>query len=300
MGSSVMRVEQLSRHMTTYFGDRYDVSIRYVSNKLKPIQRTLLTAQDRDSVFVFSKYAAWGWSGEDMRRLRTRCRAILVDYVDMPMTQMIPDGVDCHIAASFGGIDLQRTWVDREARAGRVISGAMASVLHNYDVALDQVTRGERSDDLTVAYMGTPALMPTSPLARERVDILDAGMPEGFQAALAKIGQYHAHFCVRASEEPDAEWVARPFTKGATAAVCDAVILADRTAPDAERFLGTDYPFFIENAAPDSIDHGLEALRLGFKGAEWRLAQERVRSMAAAFSHGRIAGQLRDAIEACL
>ncbi len=300
MGSSVMRVDQLSQHLSRYFGDRYDVSIQYVSNKVKPLQRALLNLRNRDTVYVFSKYAAWGWRPQDMQALQACARGILVDYVDMPISEMIADGVDCHIASSFGGVDMQREWVAQQTQAGRVISGQHMAVLHNYDTALDAIAPGARPDDLNIAYFGSRHLFPHSPLADQRVDFLDGGMPEAFQENLTKIGKYHAQMCIRIGEKADGAWVAKPVTKLVTAAVSDAVILTDRKSLDVERLLGADYPFLTPDGEPASIDAGLERLQAGFGGPEWLLAQERVRALRDMFSHRAIATQLDQAIQTCL
>ena len=300
MGSSVMRVDQLSGHLARFFGDRYAVSVRYVSNKIKRFQNALLTARSPDTVFIFSKYAAQGRGADDMVSLRQKCRAILVDYVDMPLTGMITAGVDRHIAASYAGAALQTKWAAHAASVGQPIAGCMATVLHGYDAALDGVAHVVRAPDLAIAYMGTPALMAPSPLATQRVTCLDAGMPDTFHRALEKIGRFHAHYCIRPAKNQDDPWVARPFTKGATAAACDAVIFTDRQNGDAVHLLGSNYPFMIDDSDPAKIDAGLNTLIAGFEGPAWRDAQDRVRAMKAHISHKAIATQLDCAIQSCL
>ncbi len=300
MGSSVMRVDQLSAHLAAHFGDRYRVSTQYVSNKAKAFQALKLAVRNPNAVYVFSKNAAWGWSGADMRRLRRSARAILVDYVDMPITEMIPHGVDCHLSTTYAGLSKQKEWVEQSAAQGIQIDGQHAPVLHNYDTALDQLPPPLPMDEFRMAFFGTPALFPHSPLADRHATLLDGSSPQTFQASLAQIMQFNAHLCVRVGERIDGKWVVKPATKLATAAACGAVVLADRKTPDAVHHLGADYPFLIDDSQPATIDAGLTAMMAAFGTETWALARHRVDAMRANFSHATIAAQLHDAIQSCL
>ncbi|MBC6436900.1 MAG: hypothetical protein GDA52_01895 [Rhodobacteraceae bacterium] len=137
MGSSIMRVTQLAAHMRRFHGDDYDVRVAYVSRAHKLWVRAWLAAHPRDSIYFCSKYVASGWPPEAFERLRRKAIAVLVDYVDLAVGRMVPFGVDAHIATSFAGTRALQRKQDAMRTAGQKVGGAIHTVLHNYDVALD-------------------------------------------------------------------------------------------------------------------------------------------------------------------
>lgn len=300
MGASVMRVKQLSEHMKTFHADTYDIRILYLSRSMKPATRAWLSLLHADAVFVFSKYAAYGWNDDDLTALRRKVRGILIDYVDMPIAEMRTRGVDIHLSSSYTGARLMKTFMDVSAENGKPFSGRVETVLHNYDVAVIPPSEPLPSDHLAMAYLGSREMTRTTALTDEMVTFLDASTVEAFRANIKTLGQFNAHYCIRKSAGDEPGRVAKPFTKGATAAAYGAVILTDRGTDDAVEQLGDDYPFLVNDNSDASIDAGLRHMQEAFGGPEWTTALERIANVRRLTSHQAVAGQLHTAIQSLL
>lgn len=293
-----MRVIQLSEHMRRFHGGSYDVHHTVVSRSGRALARAWLTTRYPDAIFLFSKWACIGWAPEDFEWIRKRALAVLVDYVDNPIEGLVPYGIDGHIAASYTGADLLRAEQVSKAAAGNKISGAIHVVLHNYDVAIDQIRRGAPTDRLAMAYLGTRQVMQSVPGIDQALTFLDAGSTQAFRENVGRLGAFNCHYGVRNPRGKGGKLRANPFTKGATAAACDAVILTDRMTEDAVAQLGEDYPYLLPDSSIETIQEGLAFLEDSFNGPEWHIAKDYMRRLKDRVSHRSIANQLDRAIRA--
>ena len=257
VGSSLMRVTQLSEHMRRFHGDNYELHHATVSRNGRALARAWLTTRYPDAIFLFSKWATFGWTSEDFEWISKRARAVLVDYVDKPIEEMVPYGVDGHIAASHTGADLLKAEQASEAAAGGKTSGAIHVVLHNYDVAIDQIRRNAPTDRLAMAYLGTREVMQSVPEIDQGLTFLDAGSTQAFRENVGRLGAFNCHYGVRNPRGKGEKLRANPFTKGATVAACDAVIFTDRMTEDAAAQLGEDYPYLLQDNSVEAIQEGL-------------------------------------------
>ena len=297
-GSSLMRVTQLAGHMRQFHGGSYDVHHTVVSRSGRALTRAWLTTRYPDAIFLFSKWAAVGWTSEDFEWIRKRARAVLVDYVDKPIEEMVLHGVDGHIAASHTGADLLKAEQASKAAAGGKTSGAIHVVLHNYDVAIDQIRRNAPTDRLAMAYLGTREVMQSVPEIDQGLTFLDAGSTQAFRKNVGRLGAFNCHYGVRNPRGKGEKLRANPFTKGATAAACDAIIFTDRMTEDAVVQLGDDYPYLLTDNSAGAIKEGLAFLRESFDGPEWHMAMDHMRQLKDRVSHHSIANQLDRAIRA--
>ena len=295
-----MRVKQLAGHMRRFHGDTYDVAVAYVSKSWRAAARAWLTTRFPDAVFLFSKFAAAGWSGDDFQSLGRRAAAVMLDYVDAPVERIVHHGIDGHIVATRAGAHLWARQFELEHEAGRPVHGEIVTVLHNHDVALDGITARAPSDRLAMCYLGTPAQTVVTPRVDREVTFLPGETPEEFSASMGRVGCFNAHYAVRRNRDNDGQLKAKPFTKGATAAACGAVLMTDRDTDDAVAFLGEDYPFLIPDITPGSIDAGLTRIKDAFGGAEWDLAVSRMANIRNATSHRAVSGQLHAAIQSLI
>lgn len=292
-----MRVTQLSRHIKRYFGDIYDVSLNPLGYGDKFWTKAWIAAQPKGNVYVISKYTIIKWHPEMLDLLRRKAAAILVDYVDLPM-DYVPDwGIDCHITTSFAGADGMRARQAELRAAGKKTGGEVATVLHNYDAAIDAVTPDPPTEKLAICYLGRRDFTPTEPEFENEITFLDGSSRAGFERDIARIGAFNCHYCVRSPMQGEHVRSWRPFTKGITAAALNSVIITNRQAHDAETLLGADYPFLVDDIERASLLAGMNHLRDSFGGPEWTRALERVMDLKARSTHRAIAGQLHEAIQ---
>ncbi|MBF9034962.1 hypothetical protein HKCCE2091_11990 [Rhodobacterales bacterium HKCCE2091] len=295
MGGSQMRVQQLAAHMRRFHGDTYDVRVLPMAAGWKPWSRLWVAAEPAGGVYVFSKNLIAGWRPEDYERLRAKAAAVLIDYVDLKLSHAPVTSVDCHISTSYAGADAIRARLEAEGGEGEV-----ATVLHNYDVALDSVPVDPPEDELAMAYLGTPTAAPWTPLIERNTTVLDGSNPTTFNRDVQRIGAFNTHYCVRKRMPDDPLRSFRPFTKGVTAAALGAVVITDRNADDAERLLGSDYPFLLPDNAPETIDDGFRRMRDSFGGPLWRRAQDRIERLRQRTSHEAIARSLHGTIRSVI
>ncbi|NNV68782.1 MULTISPECIES: hypothetical protein [unclassified Roseobacter] len=299
MGSSVMRVSQMASHMQRFYGDKFDVVTRPVSNAQKAWTKAWVALEPKNSVYIFSKNAVLGWKSEDLDRLRRKASAILVDYVDLKISEGPTWGVDCHIATSFVGADALRARLARLNKKGRRTSGTVATVLHNYDSALDYVER-RHLDQLRIGFLGSSHNSPTTPEFESKITFLDASSRSAFLSSVDQLGQFNCHYCVRPPKadalagDPDRSY--RPFTKGVSAAALGAVVFSNRAVDDVIPLLGDDYPYLADDLSADALNEGIRHLFDSFGGPEWATALDRMEHLRSRTTHHAIATQLSEAI----
>jgi len=295
MGSSVMRINQLAGHMRRYYSDQYETRVAYVSRARKIWVKAWIAAQPHDTVYVFSKHVASGWSPEDFDRLRRKSLGILVDYVDLAVRHMVPYGVDAHLATSYAGAAAMQARQDRLRTEGKRTQGGVHVVLHNYDAALDGIAMTP-PQELAVAYFGTPGACPVTPHIAPSITVLDAGSKDAFDRNLNRLGQFNCHYCARSDFPDDPDRTYRPFTKGITAAACNAVVLTNRNVDDAVRLLGSDYPYMLDDIEPATLDEGFRFLQETYRGQPWNDALDRVMTLKDRTSHRSVAGMLHNVV----
>lgn len=297
MGSSVMRVQQLSAHIKRHNGDRYDVRCVPIASSRKLWVRAWLALQPKGCVYFFSKDALRGWRAEDLDALRRKAAAVLVDYVDLALRYTVAYGVDAHVMTSFAAADaMARLQAGRRAR-GDTTGGTIHTILHNYDSLIDDIPL-DQDDDLSIGFIGTPTAAATTPAINDRITFLPASSRAEFLENAPRIGRFNCHYCVRVDTPGGLDRSYPPFTKGVTAAACDAVILTNRGCDDAATLLGEDYPYLFPSTGARDLTERMRFVEDSYRGPAWTEARERVRHLRSRTTHAAIAGQLHETIEA--
>jgi len=117
-------------------------------------------------------------------------------------------------------------------------------------------------------YCGNPSNTRIPAALAGEIAVLDGSKPRRMRRTLDRLPGFALHYGLRdAGGDPPS--VVKPFTKGATAALCNANILTGRDVPDAERLLGADYPFLIDGAQDTGIIEGYRRARDAFGGPDW-------------------------------
>lgn len=300
MGSSIMRIAQMVDHMRHFHGDQFDVVVRPISRARRPLTRAMLALDGKRCVYIFSKDAMRGWRSEDFEELQRDAAAVLVDYVDLKISEGPLFGVDVHIATSSIGARALKARQETSRAAGLRAGGEIVTILHNYDQAFTGL-RCADADTLKTAFLGSIHNAPMTPQISERVDFFDASTRKAFLKNAPEIARYNCHYCVRPPKVDqmagDPERSYRPFTKGITAAALGAVVFVNEGVDDAVDLLGGDYPFLARNLEPSSLNEGFAELAAKYGGPVWKDAQDRMAALHARSTHQVLALELAQAIQ---
>lgn len=291
-GSTTMRAHQLSQIVAPYLPG-VEVHLQAFSRHL-PLQLLWARFVPRASVIFATKYAMEAIHPETIRNLHRRDCRVCFDVVDtrrdhLPGPEL---AADCFISPSLSGVARLQAHVDRAW--GDTPKPLVAPVLHNADQRLyDRRIRPQ--DSARTVYWGAIRYAVRSEAIDRQVTCFDGSDAAGFAASLDKVLDYNVHYAVRPTDPEDLR--IKPFTKGANAATLGALVLADRSVPDAIDFLGEDYPFLLPTNTEAAVLDGLAHLREAFGGPDWHLAQDRCRDMAERVSPMALAAQIAHIIK---
>ncbi len=93
------------------------------------------------------------------------------------------------------------------------------------------------------------------------------------------LSAYSHHYVVRQRQEYDGF---KPFTKGFVASALGAAVIASADDEEDRLMLGDDYPYLSRSSRLADVRQCLDFARESFGGADWRRAQERMRTLAEA------------------
>jgi hypothetical protein len=225
--------------------------------------------------------------------LKARSLGLCLDYVDHNLALIASELADVHVCSSFA----QEDWIRSRQAAGAFAAGPTQVILHNADAALYGLAPPVR-DGFSAVYCGNRVNTRIPAALAGEIAILDGSKPRRMRRTLDRLPGFALHYGLR-DAGGDLPSVVKPFTKGATAAVCHANILTSRDVPDAERLLGADYPFLIDGTEDARIIEAYHHARDAFGGPEWARGldamaslRERVSGPALAAGFRQMAGHL--------
>ncbi len=292
VGSTVMRVNQLMRIAQTNLRSKYEFAMLRMPNKNIPLmQQAWVLRQPRGAVYFFSKKTLKSLTQENALRLQAKSAGICFDYVDTDMREIYKTGVDIHLSCSYS----QKKILDELKQKDSTINGKVMMLLHNADERLYQLKQIPQKR-LRMAYLGTRSVSVFSDEIESRMDVLDASTPMKMAENLHGLGNYNFHYAIR-GPEPDGVLVRRPFTKGFTAAVMNANIIANRSVEDVMDFLGEDYPYLVNSTDESEILEMLDNAEESFGSKVWFDALDIMNSVADRISPKSIAGQIESILD---
>ena len=111
---------------------------------------------------------------------------------------------------------------------------------------------------------------------------------------LKHLSNYSLHYCLR--PELNEHYKVKPFTKGFTASAVGAVVMANKATEDAVEFLGADYPYLTRSLDADEVVSTFERAKQGFRGTDWKNAQDVMQNLNELVSPAKIASQFREIV----
>jgi hypothetical protein len=279
----------LTRRDTPYQGSRFlraTQLCQIVQAHLPDLDVHTTTAADdiSDSVVILHKSFLAGATPGQVLRLRARGNVALADFIDFRPRRALCRVVDGFLASSYAQ--------ERFLRAAYADKPTFR-ILHHADPRIEAGCAALAGP--SVGYFGNRA-------HGRHVKRLEAeGLCERFFADrpqdtewMSRLSDYGIHYAIRAKHLFEGF---KPFTKGAVAARCGAVVLASRDEESVAN-LGEDYPFLVSSTAYRDVRAAILRMRESYGGPEWQAAQEAMRRLGEQCSPARIAKGLEEAVAA--
>lgn len=285
-GAKRMRDDQFRALIAPHLPDDIVLETFRLPPKRQLRRRRQAARQVIDAVVIFHKRAWLDFDEELLALWRERARAIVVDWVDAYVSDPACE-VDLHLAASEAG---------RAYLADRFGEDRAALIDHHADPALTGLASRGADTELKPIYLGHPANVTLPETLKERVAIPDYSGGPLDDALLDELAQANLHWAVRGAAPPEARNFFKPFTKGANAAALRSNVVIERSADDATRFLGSDYPFLVDDTAPETLTAVLDRAAGTIGTPEWDDALAVMADVNDRLSPPRIARQFEDAL----
>ena len=234
-----------------------------ILSELKPELNTIATASTdvKDSIVILAKSKLKRIKTTDIERIKANNNIILADFVDDPIRLELVPFLDGVIAASISGyLYLTNTLAQTQ----------VFHLTHAVDVRLPNP---KNLESLKMGYFGELVNTVTDKGISKWVDFHLVNTKKTDVTWAQDICNYNCHYIVRKKREIDGF---KPFLKGFTAAHMNAPVIVEGDNPEADYYLGPDYPFKVDANDMNSITACLDRV-LGCYGDElWVEAVQRM------------------------
>ncbi|WP_299986339.1 hypothetical protein [uncultured Ruegeria sp.] len=289
MGGKAMRVDQLAAMAQAHLSERYAFEVALAPKSSRPHACRRFVEACTDAIVIFHKSAASNLGPEMRASLKQVSAGVCVDHLDVIAGPLEPGFVDVHIAASY----------EAERNLSRGLTGLdptpgvqVRHLRHHADPRLAEVS--VPVDKFQLGYFGLPDNVVLPP------EMAETGVVPGYDgkgdvsAFIAQLSDANFHICTRDPSPSLTRGIlsSKPFTKGFNAAAVRANVLVNRQVHDAEYYLGSDYPFFIDSTDACAISDGVRHASAEFGGVQWEKAQTRMASVARQVAPSEVMAEL--------
>ena len=234
--------------------------------------------EQRDSILMLTKGFLKHATLDEIAQLKLRGNIICADYVDDPEREELHESIDVYIAASI------RQYIHySDAYPDKVVH----LVSHHADPRLAGI-RGP-DDYCNIGYFGEIVNARYAAELQGRIDFCLVNTKFAETSWIARLGHCNVHYAVRNRRPIDGF---KPFLKGFTAAHCHANIIVPKTESDAIYYLGSDYPYLLEDESLGSVLAMVERVKASFGGEEWRRGLEIMESVRRRSSPEQIGSEI--------
>lgn len=293
-----MRSHQLVQILRPFFEDIGDVGVEKITAPagLMPkkiafpfVLRQWAKRQPSGTILIFTKACLRVLTPESLDILRRKGCKICFDHVDSDFTETSTLSPDVHICSSYAQ---QAAIISYQQNEPTFVGKAMI-LLHNYDASLLQHPHSQQ-ELFRCGYIGTPAMTYFPTEIASHVEVVSALGKEGWEAALERISEFSFHYCLRLPQENPR--LIKPFTKGFIAAKLGSPVIVNTQTDDAEKMLGSDYPYLLGDLNDGDIVEMLNKAKYDFGGPTWRVAKDRMDAVRDAVEPHSLAKQLNKII----
>ncbi len=241
--------------------------------------------EQRDSILVltkgFLKHATLG----EIAQLKLRGNIICADYVDDPERVDLREAIDVYIAASI------RQYIHySDAYPEKVVH----LVSHHADPRLGGIKGPDRY--CNIGYFGEIVNARYAAELQGMIDFCLVNTKLAETSWIARLGHCNVHYAVRNRRPIDGF---KPFLKGFTAAHCHSNIIVPKTESDAIYYLGSDYPYLLEDEGLGSVLEMIERVKASFGGEEWNRGLEIMESVRRRSSPEQIGSEIEALLSRC-
>ncbi len=289
MGGKAMRVDQLAAMAQDHLSDRYSFQIALAPKSTRPLKCQQFIETCQDAVVIFHKSAAANLGSEFRAALRKSAAGVCLDHLDIVAGPFERGFVDIHLAASY---ESERFLFQGLPALNPAPGTIVRHLRHHSDPRLAPATTP--TAQFKLGYFGLPDNVVLPPELIDEAIVPEYSGTGDVSAFIARLHEANFHICTRDPSPALTKGIlsSKPFTKGFNAAVVGANVLVNRQVHDAEFYLGEDYPYFIDDTDTTSILNGITRAANGYGGDEWRLAQSRMKDMAAQITAKEVTSEL--------
>lgn len=296
LGSAFLRGDQLVSLLRPHLEDRFKLRVQPFHAGLMPYgaMKALSWAVPSHSVFIVVKSAARGLTRKHLEPLRQRGGIIGLDCVDMPISEINFDLFDFVIAASIAGQRAMQNWLQVSGQ-----SDIPVKLLHHHADQRLYADKVPAHQSFRCGYVGMPENVFIPERLHSKVQMIPVKYSSDFGSALPRIRDLSCHYAVRpAAQETAINGRAfKPFTKGFTAAACDANILVNRSIDDAAELLGNDYPYLVNSTDAVEVEETYTKAQDDFGGPAWRGAIERMQGLWNTVAPSNLANNMSEIVD---
>lgn len=268
--STIMRGKQLSDIFRQFYGDQYDISYQELSSDIK------------NAAVILTKGATLEVSPEQLQQLSDSHNTLLIDPIDDVLHDEKVALVDGVIASSLEAYDAYKK------------SGLSAFLVnHHVDPRVPRDITPP-TDSLRCGYFGEIVNTIITGSIATMVDFIHTDTGKQNDEWFSRLQDYNLHYAIRS----DNVQAFKPFLKGFTAATCGANILIQKDQREAIRWLGEDYPYFIDaNPSEYEITEMLHYIKRTYGGKEWKKALIQMGDIKQQVSYENITKQLHEMLQ---
>ncbi|KIC43138.1 hypothetical protein RA27_07485 [Ruegeria sp. ANG-R] len=289
MGGKAMRVDQLSAMAKAHLSPDYSFEVALAPKGARENACRRFVESCKDAVVIFHKSAASNLGPEFRASLKKVAAGICVDHLDVVAGPFEPGFVDVHIAASY---ESERNLWKGLPALDPTPGAQVRHLRHHADPRL--VFGSAPENGFKLGYFGLPdnVVLP-SKLAEQAVVPGYDGKGD-VNAFIARLSEANFHICTRDPSPSLTRGIlsSKPFTKGFNAAVVGANVLVNRQVHDAEYYLGSDYPYFVDSTEISAISEGVARASSDFGGARWKMARARMDNVARQIAPAEVMAEL--------
>jgi hypothetical protein len=235
--------------------------------------------QLRNEWVILTKSALLRSNLNTILRLRDLGHYLIADFIDLPVDPEIASSVHLLLASS---ISQERFFRSRFSQIPTM------HLTHHVDLRLPAIATP--ADQARFAYFG---MLQNCLHARQIADLVcmvdtSSAVDTGW---MSRLSESNAHYAIRAGEGPPGEF--KPFLKGFIAAHCGVPIIVASTDKEARHYLGSDYPFVIEDLSLGSVREHINRCRGEYGTSTWKSALETMIAVATQSNRQYVERELR-------
>jgi hypothetical protein len=232
---------------------------------------------------VLTKSALLASNRDTLCRLRELGHRLIADFIDHPVEDGMASSVDVLLASSVCQEQFFRS---------RFSQIPTLHVTHHVDLRMPKIS--PLMDRARFGYFGRIANCRYADEIADLVCIVDAN-DAADMTWMTRLRHTNAHYALRGEEDPS---VFKPFVKGFTAAHCAAPIIVASTDEEAIHYLGTKYPFTIDDLSLGSVREHVGRFAGEYGTSTWNSAVEAMRAVAARSTQDHVKHELRALLNA--